>query len=190
MPGSWDDTYDKSSGNPGLTGTNASTGLGSNAGNPVHPSTTQGTNQYRSSGLPQSGNSGHHLGRDAAVLGTAGTVGEGIHHHNEQDRERGNQDYNGRSMPLSSSGPQTHTSGSQPLSSNPHGSTQSRNQNSGHHLGRDAGAIGGAGAVGEGIHHHRENERGLGSTGVTSGSNTHGSSGVGVLNLIFRNNGF
>ena len=42
-------------------------------------------------------------------------------------------------------------------------------------LGRDAAAVGTAGAVGEGIHHHRENERGLGSSGATSGSNTYGS---------------
>ncbi|CAD6439819.1 7eab8180-50c8-4b7c-9188-b8c7d34415db [Sclerotinia trifoliorum] len=30
----------------------------------------------------ENGSSGHHLGRDAAALGAAGAVGEGIHHHN------------------------------------------------------------------------------------------------------------
>ncbi|KAA8572684.1 hypothetical protein MFRU_003g01620 [Monilinia fructicola] len=33
------------------------------------------------------GSSGHHLGRDAAAVGTAGAVGEGIHHHNNQHNQ-------------------------------------------------------------------------------------------------------
>jgi hypothetical protein len=43
-----------------------------------------------------------------------------------------------------------------------------------HHLGRDAAALGTAGAVGEGIHHHRQNEQGLvsnnGFSGATQGT--------------------
>jgi hypothetical protein len=45
------------------------------------------------------------------------------------------------------------------------------NTNSGqHHFGRDAAALGTAGAVGEGIHHHRQNEEGLGSNNGLSGA--------------------
>ncbi len=53
------------------------------------------------------------------------------------------------------------------------------NTASGNHLGRDAAAVGAAGAVGEGIHHHRENERDLGAntragyTGTNEGSSFH-----------------
>ncbi|KUJ21582.1 uncharacterized protein LY89DRAFT_378172 [Mollisia scopiformis] len=173
--------------------TSHSTHLGSGSN---YPSTASGTSGYTSTlpdrtlgsqqpgsttgyGTGQSGNtsSGHQLGRDAAALGTAGAVGEGIHHH-EHDKNLGNQEYTGtnRFMPLSSSTAQTGTSGSQPLASNTgYGSNQSGNTSSGHHLGRDAAAVGAAGAVGEGIHHHRENERGLGSTGATSGSHSYGS---------------
>jgi hypothetical protein len=58
------------------------------------------------------------------------------------------------------------------------GATDS-NTTSGHHLGRDAAAVGTAGAVEEEIYHHRENERGLGSntgmgyTGTSQGSAYH-----------------
>ena len=55
------------------------------------------------------------------------------------------------------------------------GSNTAGNTSSGHHLGRDVAAVGGAGAVGEGVHHHRENERdNLGSNTGYGGTNTTG----------------
>ena len=91
MPGSWDDSYEQGSTNTGLGGANTG-GLGSNTGNTLNPSSTQGTSQLGSA----TGTSGHsqgqntsHLGRDAAALGTAGAVGEGIHHHRENERGLG-----------------------------------------------------------------------------------------------------
>jgi hypothetical protein len=53
------------------------------------------------------------------------------------------------------------------------------NTTPGHHLGRDAAAVGTAGAVEEGTYHHRENEPGLGSntgmgyTGTSQASAYH-----------------
>jgi hypothetical protein len=66
-----------------------------------------------------------------------------------------------------------------PLDSNTGNTATSTTQgsNTGHHLGRDAAAVGTAAAVGEGVHHHRENEQGLGSN--TAGfTNTTGTSGT------------
>jgi hypothetical protein len=167
------------------TTTSHSTQLGSSPGYPSNTSTTQstlpdrtlGSNQPTSStgyGSSQAGDtsSSHHLGRDAAAIGAAGLAAEGIHHHRENERV-GDNEYTGtsRTMPLSSNT----TSTSQPLGSNTGYGTQSSNTTSGHHLGRDAAAVGTAGAVGEGIHHHREHEHGLGSSSTTTGSHTYGS---------------
>lgn len=224
--------------NTGLGSSNNTSGLGSSTAN---PSTTHGTSHLGSA----TGTSGHsqgqrtsHLGRDAAALGTAGVVGEGIHHHRENERGLGSNTTNTNSghgsanilpsttshathlgssgaptsstvqsgygsntgsdalshsnhgtanvfptttshstqLGSSSSGHPSNTStlpdrtlgSNQPTSSIGHGKTHAGNT-SGHHLGRDAAAVGTAGAVAEGIHHHKDNERGLGSSGVTSG---------------------
>jgi hypothetical protein len=62
------------------------------------------------------------------------------------------------------------------LEENDRSGVTSSNTNSGqHHLGRDAAALGTAGAVGEGIHHHRQKEEGLGSNNGLSGA-TQGTS--------------
>jgi hypothetical protein len=51
------------------------------------------------------------------------------------------------------------------------GLTDSQATSGQHHIGRDAAALGTAGAVGEGIHHHRQNEQGLGAnTGLSGGT--------------------
>lgn len=179
------------------TTTSHSTQLGSSSGHSTSstlPDRTLGSNPTSGYGSTQTGNtsSGHHLGRDAAGVGAAGLAAEGIHHHREHERGVGDNDYTGtsRTMPLSSHTAHDTTSASHPLgSSTGHGSnvtgsqpgtntgygSQTGNTTSGHHLGRDVAAVGTAGAVAEGIHHHRENERGLGSSGVTTGSNTYGS---------------
>ncbi|KAE8446283.1 hypothetical protein EG329_012369 [Mollisiaceae sp. DMI_Dod_QoI] len=172
--------------------TSHSTQLGSGSS---YPSTTSGAQQSGyGSGLPdrslgsqqagsntgygsgQTGNTpSHHLGRDAAALGTAGAIGEGIHHHKEHERGLGNTGYTGSSssQPFGEGKEYTGTSRSMPLGSNTNAT--GGNTTSGHHLGRDAAAVGTAGAVGEGINRHRENEHGLDSSGVTSGSHTYGS---------------
>ncbi|CZR66004.1 uncharacterized protein PAC_15904 [Phialocephala subalpina] len=179
MPGSWDDTYDRS----GMGSRTTSTGLGSTTADARYPSTTQGTGQLgstTSSSVPaQSTNTstGSHLGRDAAAIGTAGAVGEGIHHHRENERNIGSgtgaTGYLGTTQDTSRIGSNTGYGNT----------TSSSATGTGNHLGRDAAALGTAGAVGEGIHHHRENEDGLGSArvlGTTTSHSTRLPSGSGI----------
>ncbi len=68
-----------------------------------------------------------------------------------------------------------------PLDSNTGNTATSTTQESktGHHLGRDTAAVGTAAAVGEGVHHHRDNEQGLGSntTGIPSTTGGSGTTG-------------
>lgn len=56
---------------------------------------------------------------------------------------------------------------------------------SGHHLGRDAAAVGTGGAIGEGVHRHRENERSLAGNSSTdyAAGNTSSTSGKHSSNL-------
>lgn len=102
--------------------------------------------------------SGSHLGGDTATVGSAGALDSGIHGHRENDRNLGS------------------TTGSPSLAQDSHlgsntGATQGTNTSSGSHLGRDAAVIGSAGAVGTGVHSHKENERGLGSNAGYAGTN-------------------
>ena len=95
--------------------------------------------------------SGSHLGRDAVVGAGVGGIGEHELRRHEQAGVG--------SIPSSTTGAnQTSLAGA---------NSTVGNTTSGQHYGRDAVAVGGAGAAGEGIH-HRENER-----------NTIGSSGAG-----------
>lgn len=111
---------------------------------------------------PTNTGSEHHPGRDVAALGTAGAVGEGTHHHRDNQRDNLGSSTTG-STGLGNTSSNTNSG---------YGNTASTNPSSGHHLGRDAAALGTAGAVGEGIHHHRENQR------DNLGSSTTGSTGL------------
>ena len=158
-------------GTSGVTGSNPSSGRHAGYDNTSAVGTGQGSHLSRENDRNLASNpgytgtesgvtganqsSGHHLGRDAAAVGTAGAVGEGIHHH---DQHQGN---------LGSSTGQTGVgSTGQTLPHHPRGGVTGTNQSSGNHLGRDAAATG---AVGEGIHHHDQHQGNLGSsTGHTS----------------------
>ncbi|KAM0320486.1 hypothetical protein ACHAO8_000498 [Botrytis cinerea] len=58
-------------------------------GNRLPNKTSSGYGTKDAYGTTTTGSSGHHLGRDAAAIGTAGAVGEGIHHHNNQHNQGG-----------------------------------------------------------------------------------------------------
>ncbi|KAJ8064712.1 hypothetical protein OCU04_007032 [Sclerotinia nivalis] len=58
-------------------------------GNRLPNKTSSGYGTRDAYGTTETGSSGHHLGRDAAALGAAGAVGEGIHHHNNQHAQSG-----------------------------------------------------------------------------------------------------
>ncbi|TGO80789.1 hypothetical protein BELL_0001g00510 [Botrytis elliptica] len=58
-------------------------------GNRLPNKTSSGYGTQDAYGTTTTGSSGHHLGRDAAAIGTAGAVGEGIHHHNNQHSQGG-----------------------------------------------------------------------------------------------------
>lgn len=123
---------------------------------------------------------GNHLGRDAAAVGAAGAVGEGVHHHREHGKDNLSSNTGNTGLGnTSSTNPSTGTSGYDNTTSNypnngssDHGNPFASQQSSGHHYGRDAAALGTAGAVGEGIHHHNNERDNLGSTthGTTSGT--------------------
>lgn len=139
--------------------------------------TSHGTNQ----------SSGSHLGRDAAAVGSTGAIGSATHgHHDNTHNQASTTGQSGEYDPFRAVTPAANTSiGQNPLDragQSTHtghtGSTQHTSTSGSSHLGRDAAAIGTAGAVGEGIHRHRENERGLGSNiGQSSGQHTTGSHG-------------
>lgn len=131
-------------------------------------------------GQTTTGTTDSHLGRDAAAVGTAGAVGEGFHHHRENEGENlGTSagapgtygDNTGIGNTSSSTTTRPHSSNLlnkiDPRVDSNTGGTMS-NTGSRTHYGRDAAAVGGAAAVGEGIYHHRENERdNLGSSGYS-----------------------
>lgn len=111
----------------------------------------------------------HHYGRDAALAGGAGTLGAGSleaernHHHNRD--------------PLTSGT----STGSQPSTTFSDQRAQAPGQQ--HHYGRDAAALGGAGALGAGAyeaernHHNRDQLTGT-TTGSASDPYTHPRSAV------------
>lgn len=111
------------------------------------------------------GTADHHLGRDATTVGTAGAVGEGIHHRRENERGApgtGFSDNTGVANTSSNITTGPHKSNllnKLDLRVDSDNSRTIDNNESTHHYGRDAAAVGCAAAVGEGIHHHRENER-------------------------------
>lgn len=101
-----------------------------------HQQGSTGYDQTSSSGLTDSHQTQgqHHYGRDAAALGGAGALAEHEHRKHEGSHQTGSS--------IGSSGQYDNTSSSQ--------------HESGHHLGRDAAVLGGAGALGE--HEHRKYE--------------------------------
>jgi hypothetical protein len=141
------------------------------------------TGQSGITGRSTTGTADRYLGRDAAAVGAAGAVGEGIHQHRENERENlgtsagapGTYDDNtgiGSTSSNATTGP--HRSSllnklDPRVDSNTSGTMG--NTSSGPHYGRDAAAVGGATAVGEGIHSHREDERdNLGYSGYSGTS--------------------
>ena len=166
--------------------------------NPSETRQAEGTN-FTSSTIPPQGNVGsgtgagsntgydntnttgqHHLGRDAAALGTTGVAGEELHRRREHDRDNLGSTGTGYS-PSSNQGTSHlgrdtagegshlhHQHGQDDLRSDANIANQyversnlpsdsnTTNTSSGHHLGRDAAAVGGAGALAE--HEHRKHE--------------------------------
>ncbi|TGO51291.1 hypothetical protein BCON_0164g00040 [Botryotinia convoluta] len=55
-------------------------------GNRLPNKTSSGYGTKDAYGTTTTGSSGHHLGRDVAAIGTAGAVGEGIHHNNQHSQ--------------------------------------------------------------------------------------------------------
>jgi hypothetical protein len=180
MPGGFplhDNPYSAQDLDPRLGGSTTASG-------PESSTTGTGYNAIGQSGLTgntTTGTSDHHLGRDAAAVGTAGAVGEGIHHRETERDNLGASNYGNQQTDFSDNSGVGNTSSN--TTTGPHrsdllnkldpsvDSNNSRtvdNTGSGHHYGRDAAAVSGAAAVGEGIHHHRENEReNLGSLGYS-----------------------
>jgi hypothetical protein len=192
IPGEWNDDASTAptTGNEALSTTNTANTTNTTTGN--QPSTTTGS----------------HLGRDAAGLGAAGAIGEGIHHHEQtsdastlpgQSQERqfplssttgstGNPSSNlgnntiapgtagegithshgthGQGTAYNDTLQGSNTSTGERLGQDPY--NQGTASTSDSHIGRDAALIGGAGAVGEGIHHHNKEQN--------LASNTTGSS--------------
>jgi hypothetical protein len=102
-------------------------------------------------------------GRDAASTATGVHKGSPLRHVNNQE------------VTPTSGGPGM-IQDTRRLEENERSGMTDSNPSSGqHHLGRDAAALGTTGAVGEGIHHHRQNEQGLGSNNGLGGA-TQGSS--------------
>lgn len=107
--------------------------------------------------------SGHHYGRDAALAGGAGAAGVGAYEYSKH--ERGPTENIGTSTfdPRS-----TNTSNVVDPSTDPILAQQQQ----GHHYGRDAGLVGGAGAVGAGAYEY--NKHHSGATGNNLAGNTTG----------------
>ncbi|KAI9721185.1 MAG: hypothetical protein M1812_002346 [Candelaria pacifica] len=125
----------------------------------AHPSST--THGYNN----QQGD--RHLGRDAGIIGGAGTLGAGAY---EADKH-----HHGSHQPTSTS-----ATGSSSYPSNTTG-LDDRSRTGDHHLGRDAGVVGGAGILGAGAyeadkHHHGSHQPASTSATGASGypSNTTG----------------
>jgi hypothetical protein len=149
--------------------------------NRVDPRVVSGLGSQSQSSAPQGSSQGSsQLGHDAAALGTASAVGEGVHHHRENERDNLGSSDTGLGN-TSATNPSTGTSGYGNTSTNPTNTTSGGSS----HLGRDTAALGTAGAVGEGVHHHREHEKdnlGSGNTGLGNTSSANpitGTSGYG-----------
>ncbi len=181
MPGAFEshsNPYSTQELDPRLGGPATASGAGSSTTGTGYDTTGQQTG-YASQRATDTSDS--HLGRDAAAVGTAGAVGEGIRHNRENEREN-----LGMSTGTSGTGYDDNTgigNSSSNTTTGPHSSNllykidprvdsnnprTMDNTGSGPHYGRDAAATGGAAVVGEGFHHHRENERdNLGTSGYS-----------------------
>ncbi|KAI9701206.1 MAG: hypothetical protein M1836_001875 [Candelina mexicana] len=119
---------------------------------------------------------GHHLGRDAGVVGGIGALGAGAyeaqrHHGSHQPTSTsatGTTDYGSSSTTVPSSG----TTGMVPSSATQGYNHQPRDR----HLGRDAGIVGGAGVLGAGAYEAEKHHHGSHQPTSTSASGT-GTSG-------------
>lgn len=137
------------------------------------------TSRYAGTGTSD-GNTGSasHLGRDTAALGTAGVVGSGVHSQSDNDRGLDSTTGSANVPHTSQTGPGAGYSGSQQTTST---STE-------HHLGRDAALVGGAGAVGSGIHSHQDRGRDNGYAAVgqktTQQTGSHGPHSTDTANLL------
>ncbi|KAK0128500.1 hypothetical protein ONS95_000472 [Cadophora gregata] len=143
------------------------------------------TSRYAGTGASDTNTgAGSHLGRDTAALGTAGAVGSGI--HSQRDTDRGL---------ASTTGSSNLAHGSQTGHGVDYaGSQQGTSNSADNHLGRDAALIGGAGAVGTGIHSHQDRTRdsaytgpgytGSGQTTTQHASGSHGPHSTDTANLL------
>ncbi|KAI5209069.1 hypothetical protein E4T39_01163 [Aureobasidium subglaciale] len=109
-----------------------------------------------------------HHGRDAAILGGAGAAGAGAYEHNKHHGSSAT----GSNVGTSSFDPRsTNTSNVVDPSTDP----TLAQQNQGHHYGRDAAVVGGAGAIGTGAyeygkHHGSAADNNLGTSTLAPGS--------------------
>jgi hypothetical protein len=169
----------------GGTSQNTSSGLGSSI-TPEQTSTT-GQSGVTNPNIPSS--TDHHYARDGAAIGGVAAVGEGVHQHRET--EYAPQTSSTTSHPGGTTTTNTTTTSS--TTTGPHKSdllnkvdprvdsdnSKQATETSGHHYSRDGAALGGAAVVGEGIHHHRENERDnqYSNTGTSGSGNTYEGTG-------------
>ncbi|PVH89551.1 hypothetical protein DL98DRAFT_564875 [Cadophora sp. DSE1049] len=138
------------------------------------------TSRYAGTGTSDTNTgSGSHVGRDTAALGAAGVVGSGV--HGQRETYRGFSSTTGSSdlAHTSQTGPGAGYSGSQ------QGTSTSTDQ----HLGRDAALVGGAGAVGSGIHNHQDHGRdsgysGTGQIATQHSTGAHGPHTTDTANLL------
>jgi hypothetical protein len=151
-------------GHPTGEGTHLAAVRGDNISNPINVTGDQTSNTSATTGnidvLGSNAPAGQHYDRDAATLGTASAVANPspLRRENKQDV-------------TPTSGRSGVTQDTRHLEENERSGLASSNPSSGqHHLGRDAAALGTAGVVGEGIHHHRQNEQGLGQNTGLSGT--------------------
>ncbi|KAJ5050701.1 uncharacterized protein L3040_002576 [Drepanopeziza brunnea f. sp. 'multigermtubi'] len=188
----------------GSIGQSALSGLtGSDAGSAATTTSTQTGPSVTGS----SQTSGSHLGRDAALMGGAGggagALGSGVASHREREMAGGHGSSTaapglGQSSGLGSgTGTSNTTSSTLPIrtheSTNPHGvssgtgygSRQEPSITGPNHATRDTAALGTAGAVGAGVHHHDSH---AGPTGLGQGSiaqsSTHGPHTTNAANLL------
>ena len=172
---------------------NVTSGSGAQTGSLAGRNNTSTGAGYQNT--PSNATSGHHMGRDAAAVGTAGAAAEGshLHHQNAKDNASSAASYDNSpstqrtnydiaASRTSGQGSHLHRqTGHENLGSDAGYNTTatSTDPSSGHHLGRDAAIVGGAGAAGAGAYHYRENEKdGAGSNAGYAGNTSSGASGA------------
>lgn len=144
------------------TGTSNTSGLAGNQTNSTGLGNTQntGASSGTSSGLTGNQTTGTGLGNTQNAGISSGTTTTGPHSSNLANKADPTVDSD-----LSGS----RTTGQSGLTGN-----TTTDPSSTRHVGRDAAAVGTAGAVGEGVHHHRENEHGLSSNNQGTSTNPSG----------------